>query len=122
MEFKPFQLRTSEAISDLNYSIVLAPSFDAPLAHFPIDDPFGLRKAIVPLFKRDMNGVLVGMGTAFHIDGWGTFLTADHVIDFAREHSKNSKDWKDLSPTSSGEHAILLLGLGLICGSPTIPD
>lgn len=122
MKFKPFQIRTCEAISNSEEGKVLFPLSDSPLAPFPIHDPFGLRKAVVPVFKRDMDGDLVGMGTAFHIDGWGTFLTGDHVIDFARENTKNSKDWKDLSPTSSGEHAILLLGLGLIFGSPTIPD
>jgi len=121
MSFKPFYVGTCEAKRDNENCIPFTPSLDEPFSPFPIQDPFGLRKAIVPIFKRDLKGDLLGMGTAFHIDGWGTFLTADHVIDFARENSKFSKNWKELLPISTGDHPILFLGLGLVYGSPTIP-
>jgi len=76
---------------------------------------------VVPVFKRDINGEIYGMGTAFHVDGWGTFLTADHVIEFAREIQKPASSWKDISQNSSGEHPVLFLGMGLIFGSVNIP-
>ena len=122
MQLKPFYVGTCEAKSNNANCIPFTPSLDNPLAPFLIQDPFGLRKAIVPIFKRDLEGDLLGMGTAFHVDGWGSFLTADHVIDFARENTKFSTDWKDLSPISTGDHPILFLGMGLVYGSPTIPD
>lgn len=55
-----------------------------PLAPFEIHDPFGVRNAIVPVFRQDLQGRMYGMGTAFHIDGFGGFLTAHHVIDFVQ--------------------------------------
>jgi serine protease Do len=61
------------------------------------------------------------MGTAFHIDGWGTFLTAYHVIDFAMESSSPSTG-EGLSPCSTSEHPLLFLGMGLAYGTSTIPD
>jgi serine protease Do len=122
MSFKPFYVGTCEAKSNNENCIPFAPLLNEPLTHFPIQDPFGLRKAIVPIFKRDLKGDILGMGTAFHIDGWGTFLTADHVIDFARENPKLSSDWKNIPPVSTEDHPILFLGMGSIYGSVTIPD
>ena len=91
---------------------------------FPFDDPFGLRKAIVPVLLNDDDGRTTGMGTAFHVDGWGTFLTADHVIAPIRQQTKavpigdgdvhHEMRRPDLCP-------ILLLGLGLVYGMPMIP-
>lgn len=92
-----------------------------PLEPFLIQDPFGLRTAIVPVFRRKIYGEIYGMGTAFHVDGWGTFLTADHVIDFAREHPRSAKSLIDVSENSNGDRAILFLGMGLVCGTVNIP-
>ena len=122
MSFEPFYVGTCEAKSNNENCIVFKPPSDNSLAPFLIQDPLGLRKAVVPIFKRDLKGNIFGMGTAFHIDGWGTFLTADHVIEFARETPQKISNWKELSPTSTGEHPILLLGMGLVYGSVSIPD
>ncbi|MCD6272542.1 MAG: hypothetical protein J7K30_06785 [Deltaproteobacteria bacterium] len=70
MSFKPFYVGTCEAKRDNENCIPFTPSLDEPFSPFPIQDPFGLRKAIVPIFKRDLKGDLLGMGTAFHVDGW----------------------------------------------------
>jgi serine protease Do len=92
-----------------------------PFKPFLIQDPFGLRKAIIPVFKRNIDGVIIGMGTGFHIDGWGTFLTADHVIEFAREYPRSASTWTDISQNSSGDRVVLLLGMGLGFSMPSIP-
>jgi serine protease Do len=57
-----------------------------PFAPFEIHDPFGLRNAIVPVFCQQVDGRMYGVGTAFHVDGFGNFLTAYHVIDFVEKH------------------------------------
>ena len=54
---------------------------------FKIDNPFGLRTKILPLIRYDEEtDTIKGLGTAFRIDPWGTYLTAYHVL----ESSKNS--------------------------------
>lgn len=62
------------------------PKLDAPYSPFEIHDPFGLRNAIVPVFCQHADGLMYGVGTAFHVDGFGNFLTAYHVIDFVEKH------------------------------------
>jgi serine protease Do len=57
-----------------------------PYVPFEVHDPFGLRNAIVPVFCQQVDGRMYGVGTAFHIDGFGNFLTAYHVIDFVEKH------------------------------------
>ncbi len=122
MSFKPFHVGTCENIANNERPLAFKPISEAtPFEPFLIQDPFGLRKAVVPVFKRDMNGHIYGMGTAFHVDGWGTFLTADHVIEFARDIQRTASSWKDISQHSSGEHPALFLGMGLIYGSIIIP-
>jgi len=122
MTFKPFYIGTCENIANNEKPVAFKPISEKTLFEpFLIQDPFGLRKAVVPVFKRDVNGEIYGMGTAFHVDGWGTFLTADHVIEFAREVQKSASSWKDLSQNPSDEHAVLFLGMGLIYGRVCIP-
>jgi len=121
MSFKPFYVNTCEdRVSNLQ-GIAFDTLSELPFEPFLIQDPFGLRKAVLPVFKRDSNGELCGMGTAFHIDGWGTFLSADHVIDFAREHPKSTSCWTDVSLNSNGDHPVLFLGMGLVFGTVNIP-
>lgn len=91
-------------------------SRDYGFENFRIDDPFNLRKAIVPLFVRDMAGHIQGMGTAFHFDGWGNFLTADHVVDFLREYPKNSTQITEATLNTKGTHACIMLGSGISYG------
>jgi serine protease Do len=122
MKFKPFYVGTCENKASNEQLIPFPPpSEKTPFEPFLIQDPFGLRKAVVPLFKRDVDGEIYGMGTAFHVDGWGTFLTADHVIEFARERSKSASTSNTLLQNSNGDHPILLLGVGLAFGAPYIP-
>ncbi|AXI02437.1 S1 family peptidase [Aquirhabdus parva] len=84
----------------------------------------GLRHAIVPVLLKDANR-LIGMGTAFHVDGWGTFLTADHVIDAARKHVRPSTNSEEVNFLYEGSdiYPILLLGIrGVVFGRFKIPD
>jgi serine protease Do len=121
MSFKPFYVGTCEAKASNERRLPFEPTSEQPFEPFLIQDPFGLRKAVVPVFKRDLNGVIIGMGTAFHVDGWGTFLTADHVIDFARECPRSASTWMEHTTNSNGDHPVLFLGMGLIFGSVNVP-
>ncbi|MGY6274330.1 S1 family peptidase [Methylomonas sp. MgM2] len=105
-----FQIRTCEAIVKNEAGFNFKPLIENRYEPFLVQDPWGLRKAIVPIFRRDANGELYGMGTAFHVDGWGTFLTADHVIDFLRNQQHSEID-----------NLVLFLGLGLIFGTVPVP-
>jgi serine protease Do len=98
---------------------------DQPFEPFKITDPFGLRKAVVPLFCHTPEGRIYGIGTAFHIDGWGNFLTAEHVIDFSRAHLPRG----GLDPTKTAlldaskvARPLVFLGMGLAYGQPRVPD
>jgi serine protease Do len=90
---------------------------------FSIQDPFGLRRAIVPVFRRSPDGSTLGLGTAFSIDGWGGMITADHVVDHSRalhlrEIMPNALISADASRSS---HSAILLGYGLAFGTVVIP-
>jgi len=123
MQIRPFFVGTHEDLySRRSREPFYPPSGSNPFDPFPIDDPFGLRKAIVPVFRRTKNGSVFGMGTAFHVDGWGTFITADHVIDFARSHSTTSANISNIERNPDDEHALLLLGTGVVFGTCTIPQ
>lgn len=91
---------------------------------FAADDPFGLRKAVLPVFERDPSGTLTGMGTAFHVDGWGGCLTAEHVVDFMRAGISLGNEVTDfvrgLDPLTRS-HPVVMLGLGLVYGKVAIP-
>ncbi len=85
--FEPFIIRTCEDLSGVNSRIPgYEPKQAAPFSPFEIHDPFGLRNAIVPVFCQHVDGRMYGVGTAFHVDGFGDFLTAYHVIDFGEKH------------------------------------
>ncbi|GAB1579943.1 trypsin-like peptidase domain-containing protein [Bordetella petrii] len=91
---------------------------------FPIDDPFGLRRAILPVFLRYPDGCAVGCGTAFHIDGWGRLLTADHVVEeirapYLRQITQNAQIKADVNRDS---HVAVLLGYGVVFGTVGIPN
>lgn len=91
---------------------------------FKIDDPFGLRRAIVPVFLSNPDGSFLGAGTAFHIDGSGTLLTADHVIDVVRDKYLHKLAPNALIPIDirSSTHATVLLSNGVTFGTIRIPD
>ncbi|MHC8401504.1 S1 family peptidase [Pseudomonas sp. MDT1-17] len=90
-EFEPFEIVTCEmAGAPKNGFCPLAPEPGKPFHPFRIQDPFGLRSAIVPVFRQDTAGRIYGLGTAFNIDEFGSFLTAHHVVDFS-EHNGPSR-------------------------------
>ena len=64
------------------------PRFNHPETDFLIQDPFGLRKAVTPVFAFDMadgmlsdprHGMSIGLGTSFYVTPFGHQLTAMHV-------------------------------------------
>lgn len=93
----------------------------APYALHPIDDPFGLRKAVVPVFLEGVKDV-EGAGTAFHADLWGTLLTADHVIDIMRRALPSWRAGRlvdrEHEVQGEGPYARILLGQGIVVGRP----
>jgi len=97
-----------------------AASYGVP---FPINDPFGLRRAVVPVFLRNFGGSTIGVGTAFHVDGWGRLLTADHVVDSIRSGCLDQIEPDaliELDITRSS-HAVVLLSYGVVFGTVGIP-
>ncbi|PDT10236.1 hypothetical protein CO655_14795 [Rhizobium sp. M1] len=95
----------------------LVPEHGETATLFRVQDPFGLRKAIVPIFQADRNDILTGLGTGFALDPWGSFLTADHVTDFLRIGANQSGQMA-IRPDLS---ALALLGMGLVFGEVGVP-
>lgn len=86
-ELEPFIVRTCETTTGMGSRVrAYEPKPGRPFSPFEIHDPFGLRNAIVPVFCQQLDGRMLGVGTAFHVDGFGNFLTAYHVIDFVEKH------------------------------------
>lgn len=78
------------------------------LDQFLIQDPFNLRKQVLPILTIDRNsGFLTGLGTAFRAGPFGTFLTAEHVLN---DHFVTPE---------AGDSAIaaVLFGIGLVYGT-----
>ena len=64
------------------------PRSNGPETDFLIQDPFGLRRAVTPVFAFDLqdgmltdprNGISIGLGTSFYVTPFGHQLTAMHV-------------------------------------------
>src|SRR5258708_38090331 len=64
------------------------PRSNEPEIDFLIQDPFGLRRAVTPVFAFDLrdgmlsdprNGISIGLGTSFYVTPFGHQLTAMHV-------------------------------------------
>lgn len=77
------------AVAPMAFPIGPDPRFDQPEADFLIQDPFGLRRAVTPVFAFDLrDGMLVdpvkgqsiGLGTSFYVTPFGHQLSAMHVI------------------------------------------
>lgn len=64
---------------------------------FLIQDPFGLRAAIIPLWDYDTQAdIVTGLGTCFRVDPFGHVLTAFHVIeDYLMLDTKGITDGAD---------------------------
>lgn len=106
--FVPFEIATCEMTESSKRAYPLDPDPERPFHPFRIQDPFGLRNAVVPVFRQDTEGQLFGLGTAFNIDQFGTFLTAHHVIDFSGERGAS--------------RPVLFLSMhAMVFGSVTIP-
>jgi serine protease Do len=118
-----FVLQTCEGLHDPDGSRL---PFEAPAADpapFQLDDPFGLRKAILPVFHCEPGSErIVGLGTAFHVDGWGTFLTAAHVVEpLSEPNGQRTRRSVEVGAASAGT-IMLLLGLGLVLGKVEVPS
>lgn len=92
---------------------------------FDLHDPFGVRKAIVPLFWMKADGDLKGVATAFSTDPWGGLLTADHVIAEERARGRAVREGPDGLDQKfefpSDEGFVALLGYGVIFGTCALP-
>ncbi|HEY6166499.1 MAG TPA: serine protease [Verrucomicrobiae bacterium] len=122
--YKPIIATICEVASREPRALPILPNGSEALDLFPFHDPFGLRRAVVPVLMKDADDVMEGMGTAFHIDGWGTFLTADHVIEPVRRHSQRTPsdgDEKRFTFGPSDVYPVLLLGFGLVYGQVRVP-
>lgn len=84
-----------------------------------LQDPFGLRKAIVPVFWLRPDGSLQGLGTAFALDPWGTLASADHVISDFRLNREYERRRYPSAPTDDA--IVVLLGMGLVLGQVGVP-
>jgi serine protease Do len=118
----PINVRTCEDLRGPRPVHPLVPKNAESPKLFGLHDPFGLRKAIVPMFYAEPTDLLTGVGTAFALDSWGNFLTADHVVDLMRRLATAQSK----SGTSYGlpeeEHMVALLGFGLVFGSVGLPS
>lgn len=77
---------------------------------FLIQDPFGLRQVVIPMFEADKNtGYMAGLGTGFRIDPFGQFLTAQHVLE-------------DYFESKTQNYLVGMLSPGLIYGRAKLPD
>lgn len=75
---------------------------------FLVQDPFQLRKQVLPLLTVDKaDGFLSGLGTSFLADPFGTFLTAEHVL---KEHFETPA-------LREGAVAAALFGMRLVFGT-----
>lgn len=122
--YSPITAVTCESLGRNDARRAILPSESQGFDLFSLHDPFGLRKAIVPVLLVDADGITRGMGTAFHVDGWGTFLTADHVVDAVRQGAKitpSKNEGVHCELHRSAPRPILLLG-GLVYGQPIVPD
>lgn len=90
---------------------------------FRVDEPFILRKAVVPLLWFEEDRSLTGLGTAFSLDPWGGLVSADHVVADARVRFNALREGdRSVSYQIDGEQGFAaLLGPGLALGTGSIP-
>jgi serine protease Do len=91
------------------------PEFGQSAEQFLVQDPFNLRKQIFPVMTlHKETGFVTGLGTAFLADPFGTFLSAQHVLD---DH------FKEMASGRSPEGvAAVLYGMGLVYGTVGMPS
>lgn len=120
MQFQAIAIATMASDRDEGGTTLVTPRWaNESMILFSFDDPFGVRKAVVPLFWMESNGDLQGLGTAFVIDPWGGLMTADHVIADARLHGlmrrDQNGDFRVNMPADAG--LVVLHGYGLVFGT-----
>lgn len=77
---------------------------------FLIQDPSGIRHEIIPLVElHALPDRVIGLGTAFRIDPFGTFLSAQHVLDH-----------RFVRPPTDSSAVAGLLNPGLVYGSAAL--
>jgi serine protease Do len=82
-------------------------------SQFLIQDPFGLRKQVLPLLDIDRDtGLLTGLGTCLKADPFLTFLTAEHVLD--GQFAEPAEDRTSV--------VAALFGIGLVYGRVGLPS
>ncbi len=121
MEFEPFYVGTCEGKLEDPRRIVFAPDPEDPLKPFEVRDPFGVRRAILPVFRQTSDGLIYGQGTAFHVDGCGGLLTAEHVIEFSRAPDMQP-GFRQMEGLPEAGHPMVMLGAGLIFGVVPVPS
>lgn len=92
---------------------------DNPFRPFPLSDPWGFRRAVVPIFGQDVSEI-TGVGTAFHIGGRGRFLTANHNIPRKKYTSADIGEIPITDPLAT--RLLLLLPFGLVYGTTKLPE
>jgi hypothetical protein len=81
---------------------------DAP-DQFLIQDPFNLRKQVLPVLTINREtGLLTGLGTSFRADPFETYLTAEHVL---KDH------FEAVEGGDNTEIAAALFSIGLVFGT-----
>ncbi len=90
---------------------------------FLVQDPFNLRKGVVPLFDARNDGLLTGLGTAFGLSSNGILLTADHVIASYRDRGDqlNSDGLSPIYGSSGNQSLVAFLSPGVVYGTVHIP-
>jgi serine protease Do len=92
-------------------SFPINPSLEDNPSWFLVQDPFGIRHPIISLLVIDnRTGRASGLGTAFRIDPFGQYLTAQHVLE----------DW--LLPPRPSASVVGLLNPGLGYGTFAIQN
>ncbi|MCV0428669.1 MAG: serine protease [Roseibium sp.] len=114
-------VRTNEVDLDGRRDWALSPDHgdDPEGRYFLVQDPFNIRKAVIPVFYGERDGSLRGLGTAFGISRDGILLTADHVISELRVRSRNTNSGNK-NPTFEnphGEALCVFLSPGLVYGT-----
>ena len=120
MQFEPFYVGTCEGRLEDARRIPFEPNPNDPAAPFEVSDPFGVRRAVLPVFREDSSGELYGQGTAFHVDGSGGLLTAEHVIDFSRVVDMRP-GMRHMDGPPNGDHPVVMLSPGLVFGQVAVP-
>ncbi|OJU48154.1 MAG: hypothetical protein BGO03_17170 [Mesorhizobium sp. 61-13] len=108
-DFSPILVQTCEDDAAGRSPRALVPREEQHHSLFEFDDPFGVRRAVLPVLHVGRDGDLQGYGSCLAADPWGTLLTADHVVESMRAFRAD-------------EGFVALLGIGVAFGTPPVPN